>query len=273
MTDGLPLAARFKEQGYVAPLRALSADRAAEYRGALEQHEKRHGTLAKAHRNNPHLLFPWADRLIREPAVLDAVTQVMGEDLLVWGTTLFVKEPHDPAYISWHQDSTYWGLDPADVLTAWIALSDSKADNGALCVLPGSHRLDQMPHRDTFEAANMLSRGQEIAVDVDLKDIVALELDPGEMSLHHVRMVHGSGPNKSGRRRIGFAIRYLPTHVRQVMGQSDTATLVRGTDRFGHFGAERQPVEDFGEAERAFHAEIDRLQQAIILQDAEPAAR
>lgn len=259
------LADRYARDGYAAPLRVLDPGKARTYRAALELHEARHGPLSKSHRNNPHLLFGWADRLIREPAILEAVSSLLGENLLVWGTTLFIKEPRDPGFISWHQDSTYWGLDPADVVTAWVALTDSRADNGALCVLPASHKMEQMPHHDTFAEANMLSRGQEIAVDVDPANTVALELEPGEMSLHHVRMVHGSGPNGSDRRRIGFAIRYLPTHVRQIGGQSDTATLVCGIDSFGNFGPERRPVSDFGDAERDCHAAIERLQQSIIL--------
>ncbi|MBL0770116.1 phytanoyl-CoA dioxygenase family protein [Sphingopyxis sp. DHUNG17] len=259
------LAVHYEREGYAAPLRALDPGTARGYRAALELHEARHGSLSKPHRNNPHLLFGWADRLIREPKILSAVSALLGDNLLVWGSTLFIKEPHDPGFISWHQDSTYWGLDPADVVTAWVALTDSRMDNGALCVLPKSHKMDQMPHRDTFAETNMLSRGQEIAVEVNPDETVALELEPGEMSLHHVRMVHGSGPNGSDRRRIGFAIRYLPTHVRQVSGQSDTATLVQGIDAFQNFGPERRPEQDFGEAERAFHAEIERLQHSIIL--------
>ena len=120
--------------------------------------------------------------------------------------------------MSWHQDLTYWGLDPADIVTAWVALSESTAENGAMRVIPDAQTLEQVAHRDTFAANNLLTRGQEIAVDVDGDTAVTLSLEPGEMSLHHVRLIYGSDPNPSAKRRIGFAIRYLPTHVRQVVG-------------------------------------------------------
>ena len=148
-------------------------------------------------RHKSHLLFTWLDGLIRHPAILDAVEGVIGPDILCWSSTFFIKEARDPGFVSWHQDSTYWGLDPADIVTAWVALSESTAENGAMRVIPGTQKLDQVAHRDTFAANNLLTRGQEIAVDVDGSDAVTLALEPGEMSLHHVRLIHGSDPNPS----------------------------------------------------------------------------
>lgn len=264
--DELPLKEQFERDGYVAPIRVMSEGQAADICGRLAAHQEVHGTLSKAHMNNPHLLFRWADDVIREPEITDRISEIYGEDLLVWGTTLFIKQAHHPGFVSWHQDSTYWGLEPADVVTAWVALSDSHADNGALCVVPGSHKLDQIEHRDTFSADNMLSRGQEIAVEVDPADAVCLELQPGEMSLHHVRMIHGSGPNLSSRKRIGFAIRYIPTRVRQKGGLRDTATLARGTDKFGNFDPERSPEADFQPDAVAFHASVEERLRQIIMQ-------
>jgi len=160
---------------------------------------------------------------------------VLGPDILCWASGVFLKEPRDPAFVSWHQDAMYWGLDPADVVTAWVALTDSTARNGAMQVLPGSHRGALLAHNDTFAPDNLLSRGQEIAVPVDPALAVTLVLQAGEMSLHHVKLAHGSEANKSDDRRIGYAIRYVAPHVRQIGGARDTATLVRGVDRFGHF--------------------------------------
>ncbi|MEM8724819.1 MAG: phytanoyl-CoA dioxygenase family protein [Pseudomonadota bacterium] len=262
---------QYASEGYVAPIEAFSAEQAAHYRDCLESHQAEHGPLSGAERNNPHLLFTWADEIIRSPAILSAVEAIYGGNLLVWGSTLFIKEADDPAFISWHQDSTYWGLEPADLLTAWIAISDSKADNGALRIVPGSHEWDQIAHRDTFAEGNMLSRGQEIAVEVREEQAKTLELEPGQMSLHHVRMVHGSQANRSNRRRIGLAVRYLPTHVRPKSGSGDSATLVSGVDRFNHFEPERRPLNDFGDAERAFHAEVEARTQDIIMRGVEPA--
>ncbi|WP_432199874.1 phytanoyl-CoA dioxygenase family protein [Erythrobacter sp. W53] len=260
---------QYASEGFVAPIRVMSVEQARQYRTELEKHEARHGQLSRAERNNPHLLFLWADAIVRSAEILQAVETIYGGNLLVWGSTLFIKEPQDPGFISWHQDSTYWGLDPADLVTAWIAISDSREDNGALQIVPGSHKWDQIAHRDTFADGNMLSRGQEIAVEVSEEQAHTLELEPGEMSLHHVRMVHGSQANRSDRRRIGFAVRYLPTHVRPKSGSGDSASLVAGVDRFHHFEPERRPKQDYGEAERAFHAQIETRTLAIIMGGAE----
>jgi non-haem Fe2+, alpha-ketoglutarate-dependent halogenase len=237
----------YHEAGYDAPIRAISTEEAANLRRHLEAHERQHGVLNSQLRHKSHLLFTWLDELIRHPGILDAVEDIIGPNILCWGTSFFIKEPHTTSYVSWHQDSTYWGLDPADIVTAWVALSESSAENGAMRVIPGSHTLEQIPHRDTFASENLLSRGQEIAVDVDETQAVALPLQPGEMSLHHVRLVHGSEPNPSAQRRIGFAIRYLPTYVRQVVGTQDSAILVRGTDAYHNFQPEQRPESDTGE--------------------------
>lgn len=197
---------------------------------------------------------------------------MLGPNILCWGTSFFIKEPHNKSFVSWHQDSTYWGLDPADIVTAWVALSESSVENGAMRVIPDTHTMDQVAHRDTFAADNLLSRGQEIAVDVDEKEAVALPLEPGEMSLHHVRLIHGSEPNPSDRRRIGFAIRYLPTHVRQTVAKTDSATLVRGVDTYNHFLPERRPDADFSDAARAFHAEITGAVDKVLLRGTDRVA-
>src|SRR5439155_22534177 len=115
--------------------------------------------------------------------------------------------------------------------------------NGAMEVIPGTH-LKQQPHRDTFAQDNMLSRGQKVAVDVDPGRAVTLALQPGEMSLHHVRIVHGSAPNRSGQRRFGYVTRYIPTYVQQIDGRHNSATLVRGVDEFRSFEHEPIPTRD-----------------------------
>ena len=267
MTSSVPhdLKQRFEKEGYVAPIKVMEEGEAQAIVDRLNDHIDRIGPLTKGQRNNPHLLFTWADRLVRDTRITDHIAALYGEDLLVWGSTLFVKPANDPGFVSWHQDSTYWGLDPADVVTAWVALSDSHEDNGAVGIVPGSHLKEQMPHRDTVNADNMLSRGQEIAVDVAPEDVHLMELNPGEMSLHHVRMIHGSGPNRSDRPRIGFAIRYLPTSERQLSTVRDTATLARGADAFGHFDPEFSPKSDFDAEAVAFHKEVEDRVNAIIM--------
>ncbi len=195
---------QYRDTGYLAPIRVLTTDQAAAIRARLETFEADAGPLAGKLRQKSHLLFTWLNDLIRHERILDSVEDIIGPDILCWGTSFFIKEPRNPAYVSWHQDSTYWGLEPADIVTGWIALSDSTTENGAMRVVPGSHTMAQVPHRDTFRPQNLLSRGQEIMVDVDAATAETLVLKAGEMSLHHVRLIHGSDPNPSDTRRIGF---------------------------------------------------------------------
>jgi non-haem Fe2+, alpha-ketoglutarate-dependent halogenase len=258
---------QFNDQGYCAPIRALTSEEAANLRDRLEIFEAANSGLTAGLRNKPHLLLTWLDELVRHAGVLDAVEQVIGPNILVWGSSFFIKEPRNPSFVSWHQDSTYWGLEPPDVVTAWVALSESTHENGAMRVIPGSHKLDQVPHRDTFAANNLLSRGQEIMVEVDESKAVELPLQPGEMSLHHVRLIHGSEPNPSSKRRIGFAIRYIPTYVRQAAGMRDSATLVRGVDKYAHFEPEERPEFDMAPAAQAHHAEVMARINPVLMRD------
>jgi len=247
--------ARYHRDGFYFPIPVLTSAEARTLRGRVEAVEAAHGgRLAGELRQKPHLLLTWLADLVRHPRILDAVEDVLGPDLLVWSTSFFTKEARDPAFVSWHQDATYWGLSGPDVLTAWVAFTDATVENGAMRMVPGSHG-EQLAHRDTFAPHNLLSRGQEIAVEVDDARGVDIELRAGEMSLHHVRMVHGSPANRSDDRRIGFAIRYIPTHVRQIAGGEDGAMLVRGVDDYHHFVPERAPASDLSPEARAHHAE------------------
>ena len=258
---------QYQRDGYYAPIRVLSSAEALTLRRQLEGFESEHGPLAGPLRQKSHLLFTWLNDLIRHPAILDAVEDVIGPNILCWGSTFFIKEPRNPGFVSWHQDSTYWGLDPADVVTAWIAFSDSTAANGAMRVIPGTQTMDQIAHNDTFRPENLLTRGQEIMVDVDESKAEMLELAAGEMSLHHVRLIHGSDPNPSDLRRIGYAIRYIPTTVRQIAGAHDSATLVRGVDTFNHFDPEQRPDADMSPAAVAYHAARTGAHAKILMRD------
>jgi hypothetical protein len=263
----------YRDQGYYAPVPVMSRADAIALRAKLEAFEADAGILAGKLRHKSHLLFTWLNDLVRHQAILDAVEDLIGPNILCWGSSFFIKEPRNPSFVSWHQDSTYWGLDPADVVTAWVALTDSTAVNGAMRVIPGSHAMDQVPHRDTFRPDNLLSRGQEIMVDVDDRQAAMLELAAGEMSLHHVRLIHGSDPNPSDLRRIGFAIRYIPTTVRQIAGTHDSATLVRGVDTYGHFNVEERPQADMSTRAIAHHAEVTGAHAAILMRETGKAMR
>jgi len=254
----------YEREGYLAPVAAMSEAEARALRARLETIEAgTGGPLRGDLRHKAHLLFPFLAELIHHPAILDAVEDLLGPDILCWNTNFFIKEAETPSFVSWHQDSTYWGLSTPDVCTAWVALTPSTIENGAMAVIPKSHTMDQIPHRDTFDRHNLLTRGQEVAVEVDEREAVPLVLQPGEMSLHHVRLVHGSPPNPSPDRRIGFAIRYIPTSIHQLEG-TDSATLVRGTDRYGHFELEPRPDRDMQDDMLALHRRLTERAAQIL---------
>jgi hypothetical protein len=254
----------FRRDGYVFPVPAIAASDAAECRRRLEAFEATSGGPLRGElRHKTHLVFPFLADLVRHDAILDAIEDLYGPNLLCWSTNFFIKEAASPSFVSWHQDSTYWGLSSPDVVTAWVAFTPATTANGAMQFIPGTHLRDQIPHRDTFAKDNLLTRGQEVAVDVDGAMAVTIALAAGEMSLHHVRLVHGSPPNPSADRRIGLAIRYIPTHVRPIAGE-DSATLVRGVDTFGHFEHEPRPARDMEPAMVAFHQRVTERNARIL---------
>ena len=262
----------YRRDGYYSPVRVMSAADAQGFRAALEAHEAKSGQPLQGNmRHKTHLLFTWADALVHHPKVLDAVEDAIGPDILCWTTNFFIKEANSPGFVSWHQDSTYWGLDPDEVITAWIAFTEVHEANGYMQVIPGSHKIDQLPHVDTFHKDNLLSRGQEIAVEVDVSKAVGLAMHAGEMSLHHIKLVHGSAANRTGDRRIGLAIRYIPTYVRQTKVR-DSAMLVRGVDEYHHFDDEPRPVADLDEAALAAHADSVSRQVKALYQGTEKTA-
>jgi len=264
---------RYQQDGILFPLDVMSAQEAAGMLQQLEANEAAHGgRLSGRIGQKPHLLYPWMDQLVRHPAILDAVEAVLGPNLFCWGSQFFAKNAHDPGYVSWHQDGTYWGLSSPDVMTAWVALTPSVPQNGCMRVIPGTHK-QQVPHEDRFAATNLLSRGQEIAVDVDISQAVDVALQPGQMSLHHVLIFHGSEPNGSDVRRVGFAIRYVPTHVSQKSGIRESALLVRGQDEFGNFDHETSPEAEMHPDAVARHKQVIDRQMQILYAGAKQKGR
>jgi len=264
--------AHYRRDGYHFPIDILNPDEAAGYRERLEAQEaKLGGPMRGELRHKPHLLFTWLNDLVRHPRILDAVEDVLGPNLLCWSSSFFIKEPHDPGYVSWHQDATYWGLSSPDVTTVWIAFTPANEVNGCMKFVAGTQAAP-VAHRDTFHKDNLLTRGQEIAVEVDEAKAVPVELRPGQASLHHVMLHHGSAPNRSEDRRIGFAIRYIPTYVRQIAGAQDSATLVRGTDAYGHFEHEQAPDADMSAAAVAQHKAVTERQVKVLYRGTDKAA-
>ena len=259
----------YRENGFVAPITLMSPEEVQPYRARFEAYEAEHRDLYQSTKGMK--LYPlqtWVRDLCTHPRVLDAVEDVLGPDLMVWGTTMFVKDAGDPGFVSWHQDATYWGLNKPDVVTAWIALSPATLESGCMKVVPGSHKWPQMEHRDTLADNNMLTRGQEIAVDVNEDEAVAMALQPGQMSLHHVMIAHASKPNTSADRRIGLAIRYMAPHVAQAKADRDSAWLVRGEDRYGHFELETPAARDMDAAALAEYDRILNLRRDNLYQGA-----
>ena len=258
--------ASYHRNGYLSPLHAMAPAQAqtnlARYQALCAQEG---GVLTKRSNNKPHLLVPWLAELVRHPAILDAVEDVIGPNLLCWASGFFHKPANSSDFVSWHQDSTYWGLSKPEVVTAWVAFTASLPVSGCMRVIAGTQTQDQLAHRDTFSSSNMLSRGQEVAVNVDPSKAIDIVLQPGEFSLHHIRIVHGSEPNCADWPRIGFAIRYIPTDMRQLSAIRDSATLVRGRDDFGHFDPEPAPQSDFHPDAVAFHSSmIERTTQILF---------
>jgi non-heme Fe2+,alpha-ketoglutarate-dependent halogenase len=252
--------ARYRQDGFLCPVPALSPAEVSDFRARLEAFESSQGRplgqLPGQLRAKTHLLFPWLDGLVRHPAVLAVVEDLIGPDLLVYHLTMWIKEPGDAAFVSWHQDGTYFGLDPADQhVTAWVALSDSNPATGCVMALPGSHRLGQLSHTSRRSTGNLLSNGQQVDADVDGARAEPLALRAGELSLHHTHLLHSSASNRGGDRRIGVGISYIPTRVRHVGPSRLTASLVRGEDRYRHFDPEPRPRADFDAGARAAHAE------------------
>src|SRR5579862_3090953 len=205
---------QYADTGFYSPIGVLDDEEVQEFRDRfLDFYEKKKARLAAISAreqssllSETHTSLEWVYRLASHPHVLNAVEAILGPDLLIWGSRWFSKMPGDKTYVSWHQDGTYWGLKPPNVTTAWIALSASGPENGGLRVLPGSHLQGMLPQIETYARENALSRGQEIAVEVNESQAVDLVLQPGEMSLHHIGIVHGSKVNTSPQPRIGNAV-------------------------------------------------------------------
>jgi len=232
------IAATYHRDGFVFPVDCVSTSEAQAIRADLESAEAELSddpNRLSLLRSYPDRLLPSFDTLIRNPKLIAAASAILGPDLMVWSGGLFIKEANSPKIVTWHQDLTYWGLDDAEEVTCWVALSPANIASGCMKFVPGSHKKQLVPHKDTFDENNLLSRGQEIAVEVNEADGVAVELETGQASLHHGHLFHASGPNTTNDRRIGAAIRYIKPSMKQSTGDRSLVAHVAGEDRFNHF--------------------------------------
>jgi ectoine hydroxylase-related dioxygenase (phytanoyl-CoA dioxygenase family) len=236
--DQADITRTYMQDGFVVPIDVLSQHEARILRTDLEDAEAELANdveklaLLKAY---PDRLLPSFDALTRNETLISAASAVLGPNLMVWSAGLFIKEANSPKIVSWHQDLTYWGLDDIAETTCWVALSKAHETSGCMKFVPGSHKTKIVPHIDTYAEDNLLSRGQEIAVEVNEKDAVVAALDAGQASMHHGLLFHGSGPNTTDDRRIGSAIRYIKPSMKQATGDRPLVSLVRGQDNFGNF--------------------------------------
>ena len=222
---------QYHDQGFISPIRVISEQEALSIKEELEQVEKEFPEeINSESRNNLHLSFAFLDALAHNKIIVDAIEDLIGPDISLWASVMFIKEPSSKQYVSWHQDATYMGLDSLDFPTPWIALSPSNIETGCMTMIAGSHKTKIQNHEDTFAENNILTRGQVIQ-DVDESKAVDLILQPGEMSIHHGAVIHGSQPNNSNQRRIGFSLQsYMPNNVKQIVGRN-LWTHVRGQKR------------------------------------------
>lgn len=262
--------AAYHRDGFLCPIDVLSPSEAAENRAALEALEsgytgKLPKPVSKYLRMNAHIASDVPLRIAADPRVLDRVESILGPDIMLWSCEYFIKEAKTTKIVTWHQDLTYWGMDGSDhEVTAWAALSPATAQSGCMKFVPGSHRRQIVPHSDTFAEDNMLSRGQEIAVDVDEADAVHAALQPGQMSLHHGRLFHASGPNKTDDRRIGLVMRFIRPDTPATGKSKDCAMLLRGLDRHGTRFNVTPPPGSFTPAQLRLYEEVSGVQSEVL---------
>ena len=224
---------QYNDLGYISPINILSKRQALEARNEIELIEKKlPNEIDKSGRYNVHLISPKLDSIVHNSKILDAVESIIGKNILVCSTTLFIKNPNEKGFVSYHQDAKYIGLEPHNWVTAWVALTDSNKKNGCMKMWPKSH-LNIKDHKDKFNKGNLLTRGQTVE-NVPVDKVKYIELKAGQISLHHPRIVHGSGVNESDDRRIGFVIQsYIGTNVKQILGKN-SVQIARGVDTYNH---------------------------------------
>ena len=239
----------YNNKGYISPINALSSPEAKEIRDEIEKIEKNWPkALEGINRNYVHLISPVFNKVCLNKNILDAVESIIGKNILICGTTLFIKNPKEKGFVSFHQDAKYIGLEPHNWVTVWVAITDANENNGCMRMLPGSHKENLKHHEENFDENNLLTRGQTIK-NVSLDKTEPVILKAGQMSLHHPKIVHGSGLNYSDDRRIGFVIQsYIGSNVDQVLGKM-YVQKARGEDKYKYHEYSNIPTELMGRKE------------------------
>ena len=258
----------YDDYGYVAPINVLTLDEAEEIKKEIEHIEKKWpDELVGLGRNNIHYISPVFDKICHNFKILDAVESIIGKDILVGGTTLFIKDSDNKGFVSWHQDAKYIGFEPYNWVTAWLAITDANEENGCMRMWSGSHKEKVKDHKDTYDENNLLTRGQTVQ-NVPIEKTTPNILKAGQLSLHHPMIVHGSGPNKSNQRRIGFVIQsYIGANVDQVLGKI-FVQQARGKDTFKYHEHAKRPVELMSKKDIKFKNKANKELFKIFYKDA-----
>ena len=231
----------YHRDGLLFPLPALNATEVGYFRACHDELDRDLGGRPTAvQKGDRHLDVKWICDLATHPRVLDAVEDIIGPDILIHSSTIFTKYAHDEKFVSWHQDSHYWGLSEPRLVSAWIALTDSTIDNGCLRVMPGTHTRS-FKHLEEPQQTNILTRGHTVSDTLDVDQAIDIILQEGEMSFHHANLIHGSNPNTSAGPRIGVAVRYAATAVKQKKSHIPVI-LARGRDDYHHYQLQQPPA-------------------------------
>jgi len=258
----------YREYGWIAPIDIMSEDEAGHYLAQLEDAEKKYpDSFAKKNRNNPHISFPFIADIAFNKKITSIAASIVGENMALWSSVLFAKEPKSNAYVSWHQDATYMGLNSDNLTTGWLALTHSNESNGCVAVIPKSHQEGMVQHKDTFGENNILTRGQEVA-DIDKSSAVNLVLKPGQMSFHGPWLVHGSLPNNSDSRRIGLALQsYIGDDVRPVRGEHHVMHI-HGKPLAEEFVEVPRPTEAYSEENKILRDKANKAFSDVLYEGA-----
>lgn len=237
----------FETEGFLSGFRVVDESDAGRYRKLFDELEAKEGRdKCQIGLIDRHFDYEFIWELATHPKILDGVEALIGANILLLATHFFCKYGQDEKFVSWHQDVTYWGLEPPYAVTAWYAIDDSDCKNGCMRVIPSTHQDGVREHGKSTTKGNLLSINQEVPVSEDEeRRAVDLILKAGEISIHHGALIHGSLPNDSQRRRCGLTLRYIPPWVKQVQENSLrrrwNAILVRGKDQEKNFGERPHP--------------------------------
>ncbi len=231
----------YQNHGYLTGLEISDSEEVKTFRKEFDELEVKEG-IEKCQIGlvDYHLKHQFIWKIANHPKILDCIEQLIGPDILLLATHFFCKYGPNDKFVAWHQDVTYWGLNPPLAVTAWYAIDDSDIANGCMQVIPRTHKSGLVTHGKSNRSGNLLSINQEIEVDnTKSAASVNLILKAGQISIHHGHLIHGSLANQSNRRRCGLTLRYVPPFVQQTeensMAKKWQGILLRGQDNHQNF--------------------------------------